>query len=68
MPPDVAEAVLAEFPKPGAIDWHNYNRQTEIKLVCTDEKQFGAVTRNLSYQFHSLPFLRFPKKSPAFPT
>ena len=67
LPPDVAEAVLAEFPKPGAIDWHNYNRQTEIKLVCTDEKQFGPVTRNLFYQFHSLPFLRFLEKITGIP-
>ena len=59
LPPDVAEAVLAEFPKPADIDWHNYNRQTEIKLVCADETQFGPVTRQLFYQFHSIPFLQF---------
>jgi Rps23 Pro-64 3,4-dihydroxylase Tpa1-like proline 4-hydroxylase len=62
LPPDVAEAVLAEFPKPADIDWHNYNRQTEIKLVCADETQFGPVTRQLFYQFHSIPFLQFLEK------
>ena len=67
LPLDVVEAVLSEFPQPGAIDWHNYNRQTEIKLVCADEKQFGPVTRNLFYQFHSLPFLRFLEKITGIP-
>ena len=62
LPPEVAEAVLAEFPKPADIDWHNYNRQTEIKLVCADETKFGQVTRQLFYQFHSIPFLNFLQK------
>lgn len=62
LPADVVEAVLNEFPQPGGIDWHNYKRQTEIKLVCADEAKFGPVTRQLFYQFHSLPFLRFLEK------
>ncbi len=62
LPRDVAEAVLAEFPEPGQIDWHNYNRQTEVKLVCADEQKFGPVTRQLFYQLNSLPFLRFLEK------
>ena len=49
---DVVQTLFAD------IDWHNYNRQTEIKLVCADEAKFGPVTRNLFYQLHSLPFLR----------
>ncbi|MBW8315490.1 MAG: 2OG-Fe(II) oxygenase [Hydrogenophaga sp.] len=67
LPEDVADAVLKEFPQPGDIDWHNYNRQTEIKLVCADEAKFGPVTRNLFYQLHSLPFLRFLEKVTGIP-
>ena len=67
LPEDIAEAVLAEFPKPADIDWHNYNRQTEIKLVCADETKFGPVTRNLFYQFHSTPFLRFLERVTGIP-
>lgn len=67
LPVDVAEALLKEFPKPADIDWHNYNRPAEIKLVCADETQFGPVTRNLFYQFHSLPFIRFLEKITGIP-
>jgi Rps23 Pro-64 3,4-dihydroxylase Tpa1-like proline 4-hydroxylase len=67
LPSEVAEAVLSEFPQPASIDWHNYNRQTEIKLVCADETQFGPVTRKLFYQFHSTPFLRFLERLTGIP-
>ena len=58
---DVVQTLFAD------IDWHNYNRQTEIKLVCADESKFGPVTRNLFYQLHSLPFLRFLEKVTGIP-
>lgn len=58
LPEDVAEAMLAEFPKPGDIEWHNYQRPAEQKLVCVDERRYGPVTRNMLFQFNSAPFLR----------
>lgn len=62
LPTDIAEAVFHEFPRPGDIDWHNYKRETEIKLVCAEEQLFGTVTRRLFHQFNSAPFLRFLEK------
>lgn len=62
LPLDVAEAMLAEFPKAQDIEWHNYNRPAEQKLVCVDESKFGPVTRSMLYQFNSAPFLRFLEK------
>ncbi|HAX19476.1 MAG TPA: proline hydroxylase [Hydrogenophaga sp.] len=62
LPLDVAEAMLAEFPKAQDIEWHNYNRPAEQKLVCVDETKFGPATRSMLYQFNSAPFLRFLEK------
>lgn len=67
LPEDVAEAMLAEFPKPSDIEWHNYQRPAEQKLVCVDERQFGPVTRNMLFQFNSTPFLRFLEKVTGIP-
>ena len=62
LPEDIAEAMWQEFPRAQDIEWHNYNRPAERKLVCVDETKFGPVTRQMLYQFNSAPFLRFLEK------
>ena len=62
LPPEVAEAVHQEFPKPDDIEWNNLNRRAEVKLLCADEALFGPATRQLMYQMNSLPFVRFLEK------
>lgn len=59
LPEDVAEAVWQEFPKPDQADWNDLRRKDETKMLCADEREFGPVTRQLMYQFHSNGFLAF---------
>lgn len=59
LPDDVAQAVLEEFPQKKTENWIQLDRRAEIKMMCSDEKLMGPVTRQLIYQFNSLPFLKF---------
>lgn len=58
-PPAVVEAVLAEFPKPGDIDWQRFDNPREKKLACNQEHLLGPATRGLIWQMNSQVFLRF---------
>jgi DNA-binding transcriptional LysR family regulator len=59
LPTPVVEAVLAEFPKPGDIEWQRFQNSREIKLACRDEALFGPATRSLIWELNSQAFLRF---------
>lgn len=60
--PALLESVLAEFPRPGAIDWQRFDNAQEIKLASAAEASFGPVTRLLLYHLNSITFLEFMSK------
>jgi hypothetical protein len=57
--PELVELVLAEFPKPHAIKWQNFDNAEEIKLASAAEASFGPATRLLLYHLNSITFLEF---------
>lgn len=60
--PELLDRVLAEFPRPGAIDWQRFDNAQEIKLASAAESTFGPVTRLLLYHLNSITFLEFLSK------
>lgn len=57
--PTLLELILAEFPKPGEIEWQRFDNQQEIKLASASEASFGPVTRLFLYHLNSITFLEF---------
>jgi hypothetical protein len=55
----VIDAVLAEFPAPGSLDWIHYQQATEKKLASRDDAQLGPTTRHVLQQFNSSTFCAF---------
>lgn len=62
LPPEILEAVLGEFPGPGAIDWKRFEDGTGRKLATRDESQFGSTTLALMHHLNSSRFLTFLEK------
>lgn len=60
--PELVDAVLSEFPKPGEIPWQRFDNEREIKLASAAEMAFGSVTRLLLYHLNSVTFLAFLSK------
>jgi hypothetical protein len=58
----VLDDVLSEFPKPGSMDWVQYDQATEKKLASKAETQLGPATRHLLQQFNSPTFCAFLEK------
>ena len=58
-PVPVVDAALAEFPKPGDIEWQRFQNTREVKLACRDERLLGAAIRGLIWEMNSQVFLRF---------
>jgi hypothetical protein len=58
-PPAVVDAVLAEFPKPGDIEWQRFQNAREVKLACREEHMLGPAARGLIWEMNSQVFLRF---------
>jgi len=56
---NLVDQVLAEFPRPGAIRWQQFDNQHEIKLASATESSFGPVTRLFLYHLNSITFLEF---------
>jgi len=57
--PALVELVLAEFPRPDAIRWQQFDNEREIKLASATESSFGPTTRLLLYHLNSITFLEF---------
>jgi hypothetical protein len=57
--PELINQVLAEFPKPGQINWQTFDNAQEIKLASAAEASFGPITRLLLYHLNSITFLDF---------
>ena len=57
--PSLVDQVLAEFPKPTAIKWQNFDNAREVKLASAAEASFGPATRLLLYHLNSITFLEF---------
>ena len=57
--PELLDAVLSEFPKPGQIRWQKFDNEKEIKLASARDASFGPVTRLLFYHLNSISFLEF---------
>src|SRR5262245_8539395 len=55
--PGLLDLVLAEFPKPGEINWQRFENQQEVKLASASESSFGPITRLLLYHLNSITFL-----------
>jgi Rps23 Pro-64 3,4-dihydroxylase Tpa1-like proline 4-hydroxylase len=59
LPRAVLEPVLAEIPKPGEINWIEFDDARGKKLTSKVETQFGSATRALLYQLNSSVFIDF---------
>jgi Rps23 Pro-64 3,4-dihydroxylase Tpa1-like proline 4-hydroxylase len=57
--PKIVDQVLAEFPKPNAIKWQQFDSNAEIKLASAAEASFGSLTRLFLYHLNSITFLEF---------
>ena len=57
--PALVDAVLEEFPQPGAIKWQRFDTGNEIKLASAAEASFGPTTRLFLYHLNSITFLEF---------
>ncbi|MBD2485209.1 2OG-Fe(II) oxygenase [Planktothrix sp. FACHB-1365] len=62
LPESVLDEILEEFPKPGQINWRQFDAAAEKKLASTSELQMGEATRFLLYQLNSSVFLKFLEK------
>ena len=58
-PPEVVDAVLAEFPTPEQIEWQRFNNQREVKLASCDERTLGPTARQLIWEMNSQVFVQF---------
>ena len=65
--PALLEMILAEFPKPGQIQWQRFDNAQEVKLASAAEATFGPVTRLLLYHLNSITFLEFLSDVTAIP-
>ena len=60
LPGWVIDTAVAEFPRPGDIEWDLYTEAgNALKLATHDEQRMGPFTRQLIAQFNGGPFLRF---------
>ncbi|HEY1592265.1 MAG TPA: 2OG-Fe(II) oxygenase [Solirubrobacteraceae bacterium] len=59
VPEPVLEAVLDEFPDPGADAWINYESENERKLASTGETPIGEATVQLLSELNSSTFVDF---------
>jgi 2OG-Fe(II) oxygenase superfamily len=59
LPAEVLRRVVSEFPKPGQINWIDYETAEEKKLASKEETQMRPWTRLLLYQLNSSVFLNF---------
>jgi Rps23 Pro-64 3,4-dihydroxylase Tpa1-like proline 4-hydroxylase len=57
--PELLDAILEEFPRPGEIRWQKFDNAQEIKLASATEGSFGPATRLLLYHLNSVTFLQF---------
>jgi hypothetical protein len=57
--PNIVDDILAEFPKPNAINWQTFDNRAEIKLASAAEASFGPMTRLFLYHLNSVTFLDF---------
>lgn len=58
-PPEVLDAILAEYPQPEEVDWQRFNAPTEVKLAIADTTQMGPVTRHLLNELNGQVFVEF---------
>jgi hypothetical protein len=58
-PSALLEEVLAEFPKPGEIDWIRFDSAKEKKLGFKVDNKIGETSRNFLHFLNSAPVLQF---------
>jgi len=56
---DLLHGLLAEFPRPGEIDWVRFDNATEKKLGYTYKNALGPNLQLFLYQMNSAPVLEF---------
>lgn len=59
LPPEVLDAILAEYPEPENADWQRFNAPTEVKLAIADTSQLGPATRHLLNELNGQVFMEF---------
>ncbi|MBI4597653.1 MAG: 2OG-Fe(II) oxygenase [Candidatus Omnitrophica bacterium] len=65
--PQRLEQLLAVFPGPNDIEWHQFRSATEQKLGSTHEAQLPLPIRQFLYQLNSSTFLRFLEQLTGIP-
>lgn len=58
-PEETLDAVLAEFPRPGEIDWVTFDNPTEKKLGYSYKSPVGKTLRDFLFEMNSAPVLQF---------
>lgn len=66
-PQDVLEQILAEFPKPGEVDWQKFDSPTEKKLGFKIDNKIGTTTRNFLWYLNSAEVLNFLERLTGIP-
>jgi hypothetical protein len=59
LPDDVADALIAEFPKREAVPWIAYDSPTERKLETLEERSLPPLTRHVISQFNGGALVTF---------
>lgn len=58
-PPEVLDAVIAEYPEPEEVEWEQFNAPTEVKLAISDTTQLGSATRHFFDELNGQVFVKF---------
>src|SRR5882672_1361469 len=58
-PPDLLDAVLAEYPGAEDVDWQRFDAPTELKLAIADMTQMGVTTKHVLNEMNGQVFLEF---------
>ena len=58
-PPEVLDAVIAEYPEPEDVEWEQFDAPTEVKLAISDTAQLGSATRHLFDELNGQVFVKF---------
>lgn len=58
-PAATLDAIAAEFPAPGGVDWIRFNDHNQVKLASNDDRHFGPTTRAFLHHLNGSAFLRF---------
>lgn len=67
LPADVAGNIFSIFPAPDAQKWDQYDKEHEVKLQISDDRQMNPYLRDVLYQFNSATVIDFLEELTGIP-